>query len=256
MEKPKELLQGVNPVGLLNCVGESLILTDGELNIVWFNDSAEKLLNTVAPHMNLPDAASFTGMNLKTFHREEHIHKIENGPLPFSASIQLFRTYSAHIVVDRLPEARGYILTWKDVTHYENELLSGRKMMEELYTPIIGTMLDHTFLVAITGFLSEPRMEHMTTKILSFAGKNQARFILLDFSEMYSVPEEAVVEKLEQLVKALALMGVETICVGLRPQMARQMISRGYGLSLQAFSSFKQGIQYIWNKLGYSLVKS
>ncbi|MBS2969236.1 STAS domain-containing protein [Metabacillus sp. KIGAM252] len=256
MEPKRGFLEGVNTIELLNRVGESLILTDDELNISWFNECARDLLNTVAPHINLADANSFLGVNLKSFHRADQIRIIEHGPLPYTSTIHLFQTFSAHIVVDRLPESRGYILTWKDVTDYEKELLSGRKLMEELYTPIIGTMLDHTFLAAITGFLSEHRIEHMTEKILSFAGANQAEYMLFDFSEMYSVPDEAVIDKLEQLVQALNLMGTEAICVGLKPDMARQMISRGYGLSIKAFPSFKQGISYVWEKLGYTLVKS
>ncbi|KZZ84203.1 STAS domain-containing protein [Bacillus sp. SJS] len=256
MELKKDLLEGIHSIELLNRVGESLILTDDELNISWFNECAGDLLNTVAPHMNLEDADSFLGMNLKSFHRADQIRIIEHGPLPYTSTIHLFQTFSAHIVVDRLPESRGYILTWKDVTDYENELLSGRKLMEELYTPIIGTMIDHTFLAAITGFLSEQRIEHMTGKLLSFAGANQAEYILFDFSEMYSVPDEAVIDKLEQLVQALNLMGTEAICVGLKPGMARQMISRGYGLSIKAFPSFKQGMGYVLKNLGYTLVKS
>ncbi|AZB43172.1 STAS domain-containing protein [Bacillus sp. FJAT-42376] len=251
----KDYILGVNPFELLNSVGEALILTDNELNIIWFNEYSANLLNTIAPHMKLPAGDSFLGMNLKSFHSPEQIDKIENGPLPYTSSIQLFQTFSARIVVDRLPENRGFILTWKDVTDYENELRSGREMMEELYTPIIGTMLERTFLVAVTGFLSEQRIEHMTEKILLFSGKNQAEHMLFDFSEMYSVPDESVIYKLEQLMEALKLMGTEAICVGLKPGMAQQMISRGYGFSTKAFSSFKQGIGYVWKKEGVTLVK-
>ncbi|MTH51975.1 hypothetical protein GKZ89_01045 [Bacillus mangrovi] len=255
MEKQSGFLDGIKPAELLNTVGESVILTDLELNIKWFNHTARDLLNTVVPHIGLSDSGELIGMNLRSFHKKEQIKKIEESPLPYISAIQLFQTFSAQIVLDRLPHDRGYILTWKDVTGYEKELQSGRKLMEELYTPIIGTMLDHTFLAAVTGFLSEQRVEYMTEKILMFAADHKAEHILFDFSEMYAVPDEAVTHKLEQLVKALELMGTEAICVGLKPDMARQITIKGYGLSLKSFSSFKQGIQYVWDKSGYKLVK-
>lgn len=259
MTNKTTILENMNVYALLNSIGEGLIFADNDFNIIWFNDTARRILEKIGPYVGMEDPQDFIGYNIQKFHGERQQNILANGPFPHSGQIKLFNRYTAQIVVDRLRDHEnqetGFILTWRDVTEYENVIEEGKALLEEMYTPIIGTALDSALLIALTGTLTEDRMENMKEKILQETSKRHADYIIFDFTGIGETFEETISFHLNQIVEALRMMGTESIFVGLNPKLVQHITLNGIALNVRTFQSFKQGIQFIWKEKGYQLQK-
>ncbi|MRX74177.1 STAS domain-containing protein [Bacillus lacus] len=244
---------------LLNSIGENLILANNELNIIWFNSSARKLLQKVGPYVGINNPQDFIGISIKQFHGSSQNEILQNGPFPHKASIQLFNRFAAEINVDIFystdEKKQGYILTWKDVTDYQDEVEAKNKLIEEMSVPIIETSIDTALLVPLSGTLTEQRLYTMREKVLSESSARSAETIIFDFTGIHTSLEENMSHSLNAIVSALKLMGVETIFVGLRPSLAQQIVLGEMDFKVKTFQSFKKCILHIWREKGYTLKK-
>jgi anti-anti-sigma regulatory factor len=254
-----EMFKDLNVLRLLDSIGESLIFADEHQYIRWMNGSAKELLAKIGPFVKINDPEDFIGVNLSKFHGPRQEGILAGETFPHTAQIKLFNRFSAKIVVDKIfsetGEFSGYILTWKDVSDYQQELEVQQNMLKSLYTPIIGTAIDSVLLVALTGLLTEERMQYTKDTILIACGERKAEYIIFDFTGIVDEIDEVVVFHLDQIAEALRLMGSEAIFVGLNAQFVHQMIRKGLKVRVKTFQSFQQGIQYVWSKMGYQLVK-
>lgn len=253
------ILENMNVYALLDSVGEGLIFADNDFKIIWFNQTARGILKKVGPFVGIENPDTFIGYDLQKFHGERQQRILINGPFPHKGQIKLFNRFTAQIVVDRLKDHEnnetGFVLTWRDVTEYENVIEEGKTLMEEMYTPIIGTALDAALLIALTGTLTEARMESMNTKILQEASRRNADYAMFDFTGIGEIFEESISGQLNQIVESLRLMGTDSIFVGLSPKLVQHITLNGIEINVRTFQSFKQGIQYIWKEKGYQLQK-
>lgn len=254
-----EMFQELQLLKLLDSIGESLIFADNNQDIKWINNPAREILAKVGPYMNLHSPDDFIGLNLASFHGERQQEILKKGVFPHTAKIKLFNRFSAKIVVDQVlndnNERTGFILTWNDVSDFEQELQNQQAMLKSLYTPIIGTAIDSVLLVALTGSLTEERMQYTKDAILIACVERKAEYILFDFTGIVDEVDEVVVYHLDQIAEALKLMGSEAIFVGLNANFVQQMIRKGLNIRVKTCQSFKQGVQYVWKKKGYKLVK-
>lgn len=259
MENNMEIFKDLNVLRLLDSIGESLIYADKNQYIRWMNGTAKKLLARIGPFVKIEDPEDFIGQNLSMFHGPRQNEILTNGKFPHAAQIRLFNRFSAKIVVDKVynesGEFAGYILTWKDVSDYQQELEIQQNMLKSLYTPIIGTAIDSVLLVALTGLLTEERMQYTKDAILIACAEKKAEYVIFDFTGIVDGIEEVAVFHLDQIAEALRLMGSEAIFVGLNAQFVQQMIRKGLNVRVKTCQSFKQGIHYVWSKMGYKLVK-
>lgn len=254
-----DMFKDLNVFRLLDSIGESLIFADENQHIRWMNGAAKELLSKIGPYVKIHDPEEFIGVNLSKFHGPRQDVILEGETFPHTAQIKLFNRFSAKIVVDRIfsetGEFSGYILTWKDVSDYQNELEVQQNMLKSLYTPIIGTAIDSVLLVALTGLLTEERMQYTKDAILIACAEKKAEYVIFDFTGIVDDIDEVVVYHLDQIAEALRIMGSEAIFVGLNAQFVQQMIRKGLKVRVKTCQSFKQGVQYVWAKMGYKLVK-
>ncbi|WP_230501563.1 STAS domain-containing protein [Sutcliffiella rhizosphaerae] len=253
------MFENIQVIKLLDSIGESLIFADKELYITWFNKPAQDLLQLIGPYVGIQQPEEFIGKSLSQFHGQKQHDILMGEVFPHSANIKLFNRFSARIVVDRVlnndGEFTGFVLTWKDVTDYQKELSSHREMLKSLYTPIIETALESAILVALTGNLTEERIQYSKDAILVACGEKKAEYIIFDFTGIAKDIDDMVAFHLDQLADALKLMGSEAIFVGLNPIIIQNMIEKGLNIRVKTFQSFRQGIAYVWEKKGYELVK-
>ncbi|WP_078380377.1 STAS domain-containing protein [Sutcliffiella halmapala] len=254
-----EMFKDVHLLKLLDSIGESIIFADDKQYIRWINSSAKEILSKIGPYLNIHTPEEFIGVNLSKFHGPRQDAILAKGIFPHNAQIKLFSRFSAKIIVDQVlnekNEPTGYILTWKDVTDFEEELQNQQKILKSLYTPIIGTAIDSVLLVALTGLLTEERMQYTKDSILLACAQKKAEYIIFDFTGIVNDVDEVIVFHLDQIAEALKLMGSEAIFVGLNAQFVQQMIRKGLSIRVKTCQSFKQGVQYVWKKKGYQLVK-
>lgn len=256
-----EYFQSEETGHLLNAVGENIFICDNTFTIIFINQYAEQLIRRLSPFTGLLSKEDFIGRNISEFHRSNGSRQrgiLENGPFPYTSTI-LFHTYTASIVINTFhfsDDATGYMLTWKDVTDYEEELNKGQSMMEEMYAPIIKTILDDVLLMTITGSLSEDRLQKIKEKALYESSDKQASFMVIDFTGMTSLDEGYIVRDLETISQSLALLGTEVIYTGLSTTLVRQIVSQGTKIKNETFATYNQAIRHICKLKGYQLIKS
>ncbi|WP_404329897.1 STAS domain-containing protein [Mesobacillus maritimus] len=231
----------------LNAVGENIFVADTNFDIVWVNDYANELIKKIGSYIEVDRKEDLYGRNISEFHRNEAKKQIEimqNGPFPYSTKINLFNRYRAKIVVNPLEllgNRIGYVLTWKDVTKYEET----QAIMEGMYTPIIEMHMDHVLLIPITGVLTEHRIRKMRDKTLQMASEKSAEYVLIDFTGMTEVDEGFVLSEINSLASALRLLGAEVIYTGFSVNLVKMMVHQGLHVNATTFNTVKQAMNYL-----------
>lgn len=232
----------------LNAVGENIFVADTNFDIVWVNEYATELIKKIGAYIEADRKEDLYGRNISEFHRNEAKKQIEimqNGPFPYSTKINLFNRYRAKIVVnplERLGKRIGYVLTWKDVTKYEET----QAIMEGMYTPIIEMHMDHVLLIPITGVLTEHRIGKMRDKTLQMASEKSAEYVLIDFTGMTEVDEGFVLNEINSLASALRLLGAEVIYTGFSVNLVKMMVHQGLHVNATTFNTVKQAMNYLF----------
>lgn len=249
----------VDTVHLLDKIKENILIADEQYKIVFINQSAKQLLAEIGPYVGISEPDDFLGVNIQQFHSPEQQQILIDGQLPHSATITLFNKFSAQIVVERLHNQdggnSGFILTWKDVTEFEETIQENIKQIQVLDMPVIPLSVDAAVLVPIMGKLTEDRLSLMEEKVLSHVASSQNEYVIFDFTGVLDELDAASAFRLQQAVNALKLMGTKAIYVGIRPEMAKSIVLDGLQVDVPTFNSFVDGIRYVWKKTGYRLIK-
>jgi rsbT co-antagonist protein RsbR len=244
---------------LLNKINENILIANEDYKIVFINDSAMQLLAQIGPYLGINDPVEFIGRNLGEFHGSRQQNILAGGNFPHSASISLFNKFSAEIMVDRLTnnegKESGFILTWKDVTEFEETLEENRKQLQVLDMPVIPLSVDTAVLVPVMGKLTEDRLELLEEKILSHSAQQGNQYVIFDFTGVSDELDAPIAFRLQQVINALKLMGVQSIYVGIRPEMAKSIVLNGLLVDVPTFNTFVHGIRYVWKETGFQLVK-
>jgi rsbT co-antagonist protein RsbR len=244
---------------LLNKINENILIANEEYNIVFINDSAKKLLAQIGPYVGINDPEEFIGRNLGDIYGNRQQKILSGGKFPYSASITLFNKFSAEIMVDRLTnnegKESGFILTWKDVTEFEETLEENRRQLQILDMPVIPLSVDTAVLVPVMGKLTEERLELLGEKILTHSVQQGNQFVIFDFTGVSDELDASIAFHLQQVINALKLMGVQSIYVGISPEMAKSIVLNGLLVDVPTFNTFVHGIRYVWRETGFELVK-
>lgn len=245
---------------LLNKINENILIANEEYKIVFINDFARKLLAKIGPYVGIHNPDDSLGRNISEFFGSPQQQKImTEDNFPHSASITLFNKFSADIVVDRLTDKEsqksGYILTWKDVTKFEETLEENRKQLQILDMPVIPLSVDTAVLVPVMGKLTDDRLVLLGEKTLSHSAQQGNEYVIFDFTGVSDEIDASIAFHLQQVINALKLMGVQSIFVGIRPEMAKSIVLNGLRVDVPMFNTFVHGIRYVWKQTGYELVK-
>lgn len=253
-------IDAIDTVQLLNKINENILLADKEYKIVLINESAKQLLAQIGPYVGINDPEDFLGRNMGEFHVGLKKENLSSGHFPLKVSITLFNKFSADILVDRLinddGENNGYVLTWKDVTEFEETLEENRKQLQILDMPVIPLSVDSAVLIPVMGKLTRDRLTLLEEKISLYCGEHENEFVIFDFTGVSHELDASTAFRLQQVVNALKLMGVQSIYVGIRPEMAKSIVLDGLRVDVPTFNSFVHGIRYVWKVTGYELVKN
>lgn len=251
--------QSVDAVHLLNKIYENIIITDTDFKIVFLNQSARQLLTKIGPFSEISNPDDILNKDLHQLEGFRQQTILSKGNYPHTARITFSSEFSAYIHVDTLKnqdgDNLGYILTWKDVTEFEKTLEENRKQLQILDMPIIPLSVDTAVLVPIMGKLTEDRLELLENKVLAHCAEKQNEYVIFDFTGVSEELDTASGFRLQQVVNSLKLMGVQSIYVGIRPEMARSIVLDGIQVNVPSYSSFVQGIRHVWKETGYKLVK-
>jgi len=118
------------------------------------------------------------------------------------------------------------------------------KLWEDIVSvPIIGT-LDSRRAKLVT--------ENLLNKIVEFGYK----YAIIDVSGV-PIIDSQVANHLLKTIRAVKLLGANTIMTGIRPDVAQVLVELGIDLSeVSTNAVFAGGLEYAFNKLGYSIEKT
>jgi rsbT co-antagonist protein RsbR len=231
----------------LNAIGENIFVTDINFDIVWVNDYADELIKKIGSYIGVDRKEDLYGRNISEFYQnigKNQREDLQNGPFPYTTKINLFNRYQSNIVInplERLDKRNGYVLTWKDITKYEET----QAIMEGMYTPIIEMHLDHVLLIPITGVLTEHRIGKMRDKTLQMASEKSAEYVLIDFTGMTEVDEGFVLNEINALASALRMLGAEVIYTGFSVNLVKMLVHQGIHVNATTFNTVKQAMNYL-----------
>jgi len=141
----------------------------------------------------------------------------------------------------------------------ENEHL--HKMVRELSTPIIPSIIPETILVPLVGALSRQRIVTLREKILFAIHDQQAENVIIDFTgitrlDISEIGYGEIGSLIEDLTSALKLVGAETLYVGFSTELAKELIQSNVNFSsLKTFASFRMGLQHLMDQKGLTFTK-
>jgi rsbT co-antagonist protein RsbR len=249
---------------LLDTIGENIFVTDLDFTIVYVNHYADVLIEKISPYTELRSHADYVGKNVDEL-MPKHADQIRNTlpnyeSYPYVTTINLFSKFIAHLVINPYEvdgERVGYVLTWSDVTEYEAEIRNINCMMEEMYTPIIETVLENVILVPIVGVLTEPRIKQMKSTILKACEERGVLGVIFDYTGMESFTEPYLIGYMKQAETALSLLGVKVYNTGMRASVADELSNH---LSIEKsvanfFPTLRHAMHHCMKEKGYELIK-
>ncbi|MBY6036799.1 hypothetical protein KUV80_09045 [Fictibacillus nanhaiensis] len=244
----------------LDCLEENLFIIDLDYHVAWMNGSAKIFIDTIKPYLKLDHAEDLIGTPIARFHKDPSFQEemLEKGNFPIDMQLVLFNRFVARLVVKELivkGEKIGYLLTWKDITEREKEKEKTRALIHELSAPILPTVAENSLLVPLVGELSIERMENVTTKLLNECLKNQAEYVLIDFSGVTTIEDPELGHEIQKLTSTVELMGAKVLYCGFTQDMVKNIVTLGIKTNQLSFVSFRSAIRYVVSELGYRFEK-
>lgn len=138
----------------------------------------------------------------------------------------------------------------QEMKELKEQLVQSEKLIMEISAPIIPSIIPETILIPITGRLSPERFERIITKILDVSYGEDINTIIVDFS---AISEKEIGEidifgtYIDNMAKAIGLMGIETLFVGFTPSLTQIMINSGVRelQGIKTFLTFRTALQYL-----------
>ncbi len=245
---------------VLNSLGDNIFVCDLSYNIVWFNEPAEALLQSMMTSLDMGEPSELIGRSIDNFHMDpSHQRNLLQHRLPHESTITLFDRFVANIVISEYygesGNKIGYLLVWRDVTEEQKEFEENKKLVNELSTAIIPTVIDNAILIPLIGTMNDDRSEKLIESVLNYCAANSTDYVLMDFSGLTEMGQSSAHKLCETMTKSLSLMGVTVVYVGITKRIVQWFIHINLDPTIPTFATFRQGINHVVNLEGYSLVK-
>jgi anti-anti-sigma regulatory factor len=143
----------------------------------------------------------------------------------------------------------------EEIAQLKKQLEESEELIRDISAPIIPSIVPETILVPITGRLSPERFEMIITRILNVSYQEDINTIIIDFS---AISEREICEMdvfgtyVDNLAKAISLMGIEVLFVGFTPSLTQIIVNSGVQeiLEVKSFLTFKTALQYLMDQRG------
>ena len=113
----------------------------------------------------------------------------------------------------------------KEQVRLVEESLSNYRTIQELSSPVIEVSRQ-TLLVPLVGEMDEQRTDILEDKLLQEVASKKAKQVLMEFSGC-EVRDTHLTKRLFEACRAVELLGARVVFVGIRPSLARTLVSIG-----------------------------
>jgi rsbT co-antagonist protein RsbR len=122
-------------------------------------------------------------------------------------------------------------------------------LIREISSPIIP-VTDHIVVIPLIGKYNELRSNDMLEHTLTALPQHRAKFVILDLTGIKSIDTE-MVGMLNKLVSSARLFGMETLLVGISPELSIEITKHQYSLGESTyFRNLKHAIHFAFAKEG------
>lgn len=127
--------------------------------------------------------------------------------------------------------------------------------IEARSTPVVPIM-EGILVLPLVGAIDSNRAQDLITDVLSAASEQNARSLILDITGV-PVVDTAVANYLLQMIRALKLLGTDTILVGIGPDIAQTVVQLGLRLEdIHTRANLQSGLQTALQRQGLKIVKA
>lgn len=129
-----------------------------------------------------------------------------------------------------------------------------QNLIKEISSPIIP-VLEKIVVVPMIGSYDEERSEDLLINTLSELPKHQAQYLLLDLTGLHKNISVHTAMLIDKLGAAARLLGIETILVGVSPELAIVIVQSDNNLKkFECLQSLQHGIYYALGKSGRQII--
>lgn len=140
--------------------------------------------------------------------------------------------------------------TAKALQQANNAMAVQLEVIKELSVPVVA-LWDSVLHVPIVGTVDSRRAVLLTEALLAAITDQHAAYAIVDITGV-SVVDTQVANYLIQTIRAAALLGCESLLVGIGPEIAQTMVQLGIDLSaIRTAATVQQGLGYALHQLGY-----
>ena len=135
----------------------------------------------------------------------------------------------------------------------DEKTLMLQNLVKEISPPIIP-VLENIVVVPMIGSYDEERSEDLIFNTLSELPRHKAHYLLLDLTGLHKHISEHTARLIDKLGASARLLGIETILVGVSPELAMVIIQSDNNLNkFECLQSLQHGIYYALGKSGRSI---
>ncbi|MDM5201078.1 STAS domain-containing protein [Fictibacillus enclensis] len=238
----------ISNADLLNSIGEVIIISDTEYRIVWLNKKAEEVMKSIYSLYGLNSTDDIIGKSMDFFHKNPKYQRLimdkdlNDG---HKARINIKGKIIADIIITPIQnnkELVGYTVMLMDMTTKDEEERRKDRLIQELSVPILH-IWDKTIALPLYGDMNVLRGEHIITTVLQECVDKRIRYVMLSLAGVTSF-DETVHYNLNRLTETLRLIGVQSIMVGINPDLALAIQER---IDAPIFKDAHSGLKYIIN---------
>jgi rsbT co-antagonist protein RsbR len=136
----------------------------------------------------------------------------------------------------------------------ENAISAQEQALRETSTPITE-IWDGVLTLPIIGALDSSRTMLVMEALLNRISTDHARVVVMDLTGVKNIDSQ-VSHHLIQMVRAIQLMGSEAIITGIRPEIARALISLNIDMSdVTTRASLSDGLKEAFRRMGIHVVQ-
>jgi anti-anti-sigma factor len=127
-----------------------------------------------------------------------------------------------------------------------------QEAIRALSTPIIEVWRG-VLTMPVLGVLDEERAQQMMEVLLEAVARTRCRHAIIDLTGVSAV-DAATADHVLRLIDAVALLGAQGIVVGIRPEVARTVVSLGLDLSnIKTLSNLREALLFAMQSSGVSV---
>lgn len=128
-----------------------------------------------------------------------------------------------------------------------------RTLLETLAVPVVR-IWEGVLLLPLVGALNQERAEGVTESVLAAIVRAGARFVIIDVTGVPLIDTMAA-DALLRTVRSAALLGCESVLVGIGPAAAQTLIALDVDLGrITTRGSLERGLEYALGRLSYRIV--